>query len=255
MPIPVLKPHSGPADLITGLGLPMRAFQLVFTTPRLLALSLVCAVVTGATLVALVTLLWPLAAHLAEGWVGNGGWRTVAGTGLALLLYLAMLVIGALTVPNLVLAPLQDPLSEATEVRLGSFVAPSFSLGRTLRGTLTSLRHTLSRLALMIIGFAALLPLNLIPAVGSALYTVLSAAWAMWWVSAEYLSGPMARHLLPFGAVLRAMRTRPWLAMGMGATLYVVLWIPVLNCFLVPLAVIAGTLMFRALSAIPAPGT
>jgi CysZ protein len=38
----------------------------------------------------------------------------------------------------------------------------------------------------------------------------------------------------------------------MGAALYVVLWVPVLNCFLVPLAVVAGTLLFRALPATPA---
>ena len=84
---------------------------------------------------------------------------------------------------------------------------------------------------------------------------MLSAMWAMWWVCAEYLSGPMARHLLPFKAVLKAMRARPFLAMGMGATLYVVLWVPVLNCFLVPLAVVAGTLMYRLLPQPPSPGT
>ena len=46
--------------------------------------------------------------------------------------------------------------------------------------------------------FASLLPLNLIPVAGSVLYAVISAMWAMWWVCAEYLSGPMARHLLPW---------------------------------------------------------
>jgi CysZ protein len=55
--------------------------------------------------------------------------------------------------------------------------------------------------------------------------------------------------------VLKAMRARPFLAMGMGATLYVVLWVPVLNCFLVPLAVVAGTLLYRSLPQSPQPGT
>ena len=97
------------------------------------------------------------------------------------------------------------------------------------------------------------MPLNWIPVAGSVIYAVLSTLWTIWWVAAEYLSGPMARHLLPFRAVLQAMRGRPWLVMGMGATLYVVLWVPVLNCFLVPLAVVAGTLLFRALPT-PVPG-
>ncbi len=246
---PVAAPISRVSDFFTGLGLPFRALKLVLTTPTLLLLSMFCAVVTGVTLVCLLVFLWPLARWVADSWVGTGsGWRNAAGTGASVLLYLGLLAIGALTVPNLLLAPLQDPLSEATEARLGNFSAPLLSCKRLVQGTLVSLGHTLSRLALMLVGFALLLPLNLIPGAGSLIYTVLSAAWAMWWGCAEYLSGPMARHLMPFRAVLRAMWARPFLAMGMGATLYAVLWLPVLNCFLVPLAVVAGTLLFRALS-------
>ncbi len=247
MLIPVLNSRSSPADLLVGLGLPFRAIRLIFSTGKLFALSALCAVVTGATLAALLTLLWPFASHLSERWVGTGGWRSAAGTGLSILLYLVMLALSALTLPNLVLAPLQDPLSEATETRLGAFTAPPFALARLIKGTVTSLIHTLSRLALMLMGFGVLLPLNWIPVAGSVLYAVLSTLWGIWCVAAEYLSGPMARHLLPFSAVLRALWARPWLATGMGAALYVVLWVPVLNFFLVPLAVVAGTLFFRAL--------
>lgn len=249
-------PPSRVGDFFTGLALPFRAFKLILTTPPLLLLSLFCAVVTGIALICLLIFLWPLAGWIADNWVGTrSGWRNAAGTGVTLLLYLAMLVVCLLTVPNLLLAPLQDPLSEATESKLGNFIAPPFSFARLVQGTTTSLLHTISRLALMLIGFAVLLPLNFIPVAGSVLYAVLSAMWAMWWVCAEYLSGPMARHLLPFRAVLRAMRARPFFAMGMGATLYVVLWVPVLNCFLVPLAVVAGTLLYRALPSPPALGT
>jgi len=158
-------------------------------------------------------------------------------------------VIGILTVPHLLLAPLQDPLSEATEEKLGDFTPAPFSAARLVTGTVTSVLHTVSRLALMLVGFGVLLPLNFVPVAGNILYGVLSATWAMWWVCAEYVSGPMARHLMPFKAVLKAMWARPFLSLGMGATLYVVLWVPVLNFFLVPLAVVAGTMLFREFSA------
>lgn len=236
------------SDFFAGLALPFRALKLVLTTPRLFALSAFCFALTLATLVALLVFVWPAAGWITEGWVHEGSWwRTALGGGLHLAVYLGLVAIGLLTVPSVLLAPLQDPLSEATETKLGDFTAPPFSFARLVSGTGTSLLHTFSRLGLMLLGFGLLLPLNLIPAAGSVLYGVLSAAWSMWWVCAEYLSGPMARHLLPFSAVLKAMRARPLYAMGMGATLYVVLWVPVLNCFLVPLAVVAGTLMFRAM--------
>lgn len=235
-------------DFFSGLALPFRAFKLVLTTPRLFMLSLLCFALSLATLIALLVFLWPAAGWVTTGWVAEGSWwRTALGGGLHVLVYLALVAIGLLTVPSLLLAPLQDPLSEATETKLGNFTPPPFSVARTISGAGTSLLHTVARIGLMLIGIVVLLPLNFIPVAGSVLYGVLSAAWSMWWVSAEYLSGPMARHLFPFSAVLKAMRARPLYAMGMGAALYVVLWVPVLNCFLVPLATVAGTMMYRAL--------
>lgn len=241
-----MLPASRVSDFFAGLRLPFRALAMVFRTPKLLLLSLACAAVTSVTLICLVIFLWPLATWLSDHVIDPGsGWRNVAGIGLSAGLYLLLFVIGILTVPHLLLAPLQDPLSEATEEKLGGFTPAPFSAARLVNGTLTSLLHTVSRLALMLFGFAVLLPLNFVPVAGNILYGVLSATWAMWWVCAEYVSGPMARHLKPFKAVLRAMWGRPYLSLGMGATLYVVLWVPVLNFFLVPLAVVAGTMLFR----------
>ena len=86
-----------------------------------------------------------------------------------------------------------------------------------------------------------------VPVAGSVLYLVLSSTWSMFWIAVEHLSNPMARHLRPFGQVVTALRRRLPLALGVGAALYVMLWVPVLNFFLMPVAVVAGTLLYRAL--------
>ena len=247
--VPRLKAGGGPGDLLVGLALPFRALSLIFSTRRLLALSALAFVVTGISLTAIVLGAAPVSHALAQWLVGSGGWRTAASLLITVLLYVTLVVAGVLTIPNLLLSPLQDPLSEATEARCGDFQPAAFSLGGLARGTLVSLGHTVSRLTLLLLGFALLLPLNLVPFAGSVAYGVLSAAWAMWWMAAEYLSGPMARHLMPFRSVLRAMRQRLAVCLGFGAALYVLLWVPVLNFFLVPVAVVGGTLLFRALKA------
>ena len=69
----------------------------------------------------------------------------------------------------------------------------------------------------------------------------------MFWLAVEHLSNPAARHLVPFRQVVRALRQRPFLALGFGAALWVLLWVPVVNFFLLPVAVVAGTLLFRSL--------
>jgi CysZ protein len=241
-PVPTLS--GGVSDFFTGIGLPFKSLMVVFRGRKLLALNLFAWVLTGATLLALVLGLWPVASRFARSVVGDGGWLSMLGAGFV---YVVMLLVGALTVPPLVLAPLADPISEATEERCGDFTAPPFSLGRLFASVGTSLAHTASRLAIIVVGFFALLPLNLIPGLGSVVYAVVSTLWAAWWLTAEYVSGPFARHLLPFKRVLKAMRTRPLASLGFGLTLYVMLWVPVLNFFLVPVAVVGGTLLFRAL--------
>jgi CysZ protein len=112
-----------------------------------------------------------------------------------------------------------------------------------------SVAHTLSRLALMAAGLAILLPLHLVPGIGSALWLVLSTLWSAFWLAAEQLSNPMARHLRPFGEVVATLANRPGLAMGFGGVLSVILWVPVVNFFLMPVAVVAGTLMYCGLEA------
>lgn len=231
-----------------GLSIPLRAFTLIVRTPKLLLLSLACAAVTGLALIGVAWGASGLAQRAADALLsGDSGWQHAASIGLGLVFFIMLFVMGALTVPNLLLAPLQDPLSEATEERCGDFTSPPFSMAATVRGVIESLTHTLTRVALMLLGLLVLFPLHFIPVAGSVLWVIVSSIWSMFWIAAEHLSNPMARHLRPFKQVIQALRGRLPLALGFGAALYVLLWLPVLNFFLMPVAVVAGTLLFRGL--------
>jgi CysZ protein len=94
-----------------------------------------------------------------------------------------------------------------------------------------------------------LLPLNLVPGAGSLAWSVLASAWTMTWLAAEHLGGVMARHLYPFAAVRQVLAERRALCLGFGAAVYVLLWVPILNTFFLPAAVVGGTLLFRGLRA------
>lgn len=250
-PVPDLQPASFVTEIGRGLRLPLSAFKLIFAVPRLRALALVCAGVTGLTLVGIAVGSWS-AGHGLSTWMLGGdaasdGWRSYAAVGVGVLLAALFFGFGALTLPNLLLAPLQDPLSEATEVVCGDFTPEPFSMSALVRGTWESLRHTLLRLLIMTVGAVVLLPLHLVPVVGNVLSFALTTAWSMYWLAVEHLSNPMARHLRRFREVVTVLRRRLLLALGFGATLWVLLWIPVVNFFLMPVAVVAGTLLYRGL--------
>lgn len=247
--VPALGARASPRDFFTGLLLPFRAAGLVFRNGKLLTLALVCAAVTVITLGAVIFLVFHYADPLTQwiwtrpdAWYGQAAWWLLKAA-----VVLLLLGVGANTLPLLALTPLQDPLSEATEQACGGFVPSRFSLTGLVRGTAVSLGHTALRVVTLLAGHAVLFALNLIPVVGSVTWTVLGTLWTALWAAGEYLDGPMTRHLYPFREVRRVLTRRIPLALGFGLSLYVLLWVPVLNFFLVPLAVVAGTLLFRGL--------
>ena len=236
-PVPTLA--GGLGDFFTGLSLPWRSLSILFRSRKVCFLSLLSSLLTAAALIA----IWIAAWKISAGWFGEGALREVAHFLATLLMWIPL----SLIVPSLVLAPLQDPISEATEEHCGNFTAPPFSIARTVKSAAFSIAHTASRLFIFATGYIVLLPLHIVPGIGSVTYAVLSTTWGCWWLCAEYVSGPMARHLMPFRAVRAALRRRSMATLGFGLALYLMLFVPVLNFFLVPLAVVGGTLLFRAL--------
>ena len=258
--LPRFGTRSTPADFFRGLALPFQAIGLVIRSRRLLLLSAAASVVTFVALGALVAVLGLYTDDLVRrfvvepsSWYGQIGFAVLVA-----LSFLLLLVVGANTVPLILLAPLQDPISEATEAECGEFPPAPFRLSALIRGTAVSLSHTLARVGILLGGHALLFLLSFLPGIGAVLWTVLAALWTMAWLAAEYLDAPMARHLYRFHEVRHVVIARLWLCMGFGAAVYVLLWLPVLNLFFIPLAVVAGTLLFRGLRAsgsLPPPGS
>lgn len=251
-PVPPFSARAGPADFFQGLALLGRAWGLLLRSPRLLGLSSFCALVTLVALGALIFFLWGQTSELLGWlWTRPEPWYTgFIWDVLRLLLFLVLLVVGANITLPVVLAPLQDPLSEITEELCGDYTSPPFRLGPFLRGLVTSVAHTLARIFFLLAGLALLFPLNLIPVAGNLTWTVLGTVWTMLWLAGEHLAAPMTRHGYPFSEVRKAMRQRWLLCLGFGFGVYFLLWIPVLNTFFLPVAVVGGTLLYRGLRAI-----
>jgi len=251
-PPPDLSRRGALRDFWCGATLLFRGALLILTQPRILLIALLCGLVTLVTLVVMVALLWPWSQQLAAMLIasGEGVWQRGFRMGLSILLFVLLSVLGALTVPNLVLAPLTDPLSEATEAAVSAFSAPPFRLGLLVRGILFSLTHTLLRLFLTALGWMLLYPLHLVPVVGSLGFFVLSSLWSMFCLAVEHLSTPMVRHFQPVTRAVVVLSRRPALALGFGLALAIMLFVPVVNFFLLPLAIVGGTLLFVGLTAL-----
>jgi len=256
-PIPDLT-RPGPLDLLRGFGIALRGLGLVFSNRRLTLLTLAVALITALTLGALAAGLWHYVPALV-GWAWTPPatwWGSALFRLVTILAFLLLLVAGGNTLPLMLAAPLMDSISVATERHLGVEVEAESGLGRMARELLRAWANAVVRLIVLLAGQVLLLLLLLIPGIGGPLWTALSWTWAALWISAAYLDVPMARHLYTFGHELAALRRRPMLCLGFGAAVALMLWVPLLNFFFVPVAVVGSTLLFRGLAAagvLPAP--
>lgn len=245
---PELPRDSGPLDPFRGAAFPFRAAQLVVRDPRLRRLAALCAAVTllifalwgwglWTWLPVVLERLWP---H-PEGAVGWLWQLTLVVSGA-----LAWLL-GAATLPLLALAPLEDLLVEATESAVGAPPAPPAGIAGAARQAVSAVGRTAVRVMLLLVGQALLLALQLVVPVVAPVWAAAGVGWTALFACAEYLDPPVARRGGSFAEVRRVLARRTGLALGFGLSITVLLWVPLLNLFLVPLAVVAGTLLHRSL--------
>lgn len=245
---PELPRHADPLDLLRGASFPFRAAGLVLRVPHLRRLATLCAAVTLLIFAlwgwALWTWLPPLLERVWPHPEGAVGWLWQLT--LALAGALAWLL-GAATLPLLALAPLEDLLVEATETAVGAPPSPPLGLAGAIRQAGLALGRTAARILLLLLGQAILLVLQLLVPAGAPIWAVVGLGWTALFACAEYLDPPLARRGRPFAEVRRVLARRAGLALGFGLAVTVLLWVPPLNLFLVPVAVCAGTLLHRSL--------
>ncbi|WP_435638886.1 sulfate transporter CysZ [Carnimonas bestiolae] len=191
-----------------------------------------------------------LLATLFSGWLEH--WMNAVPSWLQWLDFLLLpLFVLALIVPalytftvmvNLLASPFYGFLVEAVERHLGEPPAEdSRSLWRqSLDGVireLQKLRHVVPRmLVLLILGFVP--GINVIT---PFLWLVFSA----WSLAAEYLDYTMDAHGVSVARMRELLQAKRFRTLSFGGAVSVLIWIPVVNLFVMPGAVAAGVILWR----------
>ena len=240
--------EGDPLDFFRGASFPLRAARLMLRDGRLRRLALLCAALTLLVFAVWAWALWTFLPGLLErAWPHPQG---PAGLLWSLTLVVGGLLgwlVGAATLPLLALAPLQDVLVAATESAVGAPPAPPSGFGAAARQALSALARTGVRVALLVGGQGLLLALQLLLPAAAPLWAGAGVVWTALFACAEYLDPPLSRRGGTFAEVRRVLARRTALALGFGLAVTLLLWVPLLNLFLVPLAVVAGTLLHHSL--------
>ncbi len=163
----------------------------------------------------------------------------------AVLVTLVLVFFSFTVVGNLIASPFNELLSERTEeLLLGESAEEPFALGAFFRDMGRIWLVEIKKMACFVLVMAALLLLNLLPLVGSLLYGFLSVLLTLFFLAWEYLGFVHERKRQSFREQRQYLMRRKGLVLGFASGVLLMLAIPFMQLFCIPVAVVGATLLW-----------
>ena len=237
--------------VLLGTGYLGRGLRMWITSPRLMFLGALPALLVGivyvALLVALAFQLDAIATALtgfAERW--DEPWRISVRVAVGAAVAALALLIAVFTYTALTLAlgdPFYERISRRVKERLGG--APAELDEPWWRGLARGIGNALRLLAATAFIGLLLFALGLIPLVGTPLAAVLGAVTGGWFLAVELAGYPFDARGLPLSARRRMLATGRATTLGFGVLTYLLFLVPLGAVVVMPAAVAGATLMSR----------
>jgi len=149
-----------------------------------------------------------------------------------------------LMIANLIAAPFNGFLAEAVERKLRpGKVATDSSISETLKSIGPTLLSELSKLSYFAIRALPLLLLFIIPGI-NLIAPLLWLIFSAWMLALEYIDYPMSANGLLFSDVRQKLSNRRLTTLGFGGGILLMTVIPVINFFIMPVAVAGATALY-----------
>jgi CysZ protein len=170
---------------------------------------------------------------------------------IAILVSLVLVFFTFTVIGSLIASPFNDILSERTEELLtGQTMDEPFVLKTFLEDSGRVLVTESKKISLFLAGMLLLLFLNILPIIGSLLYSVLSVTWTVFFLVIEYTGYVFSRKKLVFKEQRHIIYQDFSLMAGFGLGVFCILAIPFLQFLCIPLGVVGATCLLYDTSAI-----
>ena len=170
------------------------------------------------------------------------------------LIWLVWFVLGSLAlivygysfniITNLIAAPFYGVLAERAELLICGVEPPKEDLWQmVLRVFLRELRKILYFLSRGLLITMIVILIGTIPII-QFIAPLIGLAWAAWVMTIQYVDYAADNHALPFGDLRRKLWKKCFSSFGFGAAVMGTTIIPIINIFVMPAAVVGGTLFW-----------
>ncbi|NLS11613.1 sulfate transporter CysZ [Vibrio sp. SM6] len=195
--------------------------------------------------------LWYLFSQL-QGWIAHWigelpsylTWLSYVLWPLMVLTILATFSYFFSTLANLIAAPFNGLLAERVEYHLRDLPPPNDGIAELLKDLPRVFRREWRKLRYVLPKAIGLFILLLIPALGQTLAPLLWFAFTAWMLTVQYCDYPFDNHKVPFDTMRRTLKQNQIKSYSFGAVVSVFTTVPVLNLFVMPIAVCGATAMW-----------
>ena len=178
---------------------------------------------------------------------------------LVFLVLLATSLFVLMSLSSAIAGPFNAALSAEVERLVNGNKAPDTGLAGAVQDIIRMIALELLKMALYLGIMAPLFICSFfIPVVGQALYSIFGFVFTAFYFGMDYIDYPAERRGMGAGARFKYARGRFMPTMGLGAGVWIFLFVPFLNLLFMPAAVAGGTLMFLDMegqSTASAPGS
>lgn len=240
---------SSSFTFVRGLGTLPRAVAYLLKHPRLipwmlapavLTITVICLAVGMTAMFGPALAVWLIPPPVDPSW--TLWWRL--GLGLITGTLIVLSVAAGWVLGNMASAPLYDVIAGKVEREQRGLSEQGETWVQTFANVAPSIRHSIAGFGLYIVIMVPLLALNLVPGLGSVLYTIASFVATVFFVSRELLDVPLSRRDLSFREKLDYLKVNRGYISGHSTVVAVLLFVPFANLFVTPLAVLGATLIF-----------
>lgn len=148
------------------------------------------------------------------------------------------------TLANFIAAPLNGLLAEKVEQKITGQTVSEQSIWSLIKDTPRILLRECRKMAYIIPKAIGLFLLLLIPALGQTVGPILWFIFTAWMLSIQYCDYPFDNHKVDFNAMRHSLKQKQSKAYGFGMIISILTAIPVLNLFIMPVAVCGATSMW-----------
>lgn len=236
-------------DFLFGFTYPFRSIKFFFSHPKLISYSIapiiINMIIYGS--VFFFTYNWILGS--ADNWLGIEGteagfWMKFLHTAVLIIGFLILLFVCYLlfmTVGNLVTAPFNEEISQRVEEIVTGGVGHKMGFWED---ALTSIKGEAQKIAFYLSILLFIFAMNIIPVVGSVVSTIVGTVFSFFYNALDFLDFPMTRKKMKFRHKLKVVKEGGMVTYGFGCAAFLMMFLPVVNVFMKPMLVAAGTSLY-----------